>query len=134
VPRIYLDSCVVIYLHEGPLQVQQRIWARMKSVSGGSFCISDLVCFECAVGPLKRGDAALLGEYDAFFALPEIVKVPLGGEAFRLGARIRAGDGLKTPDALHVAAAIEGRCDAIWTNNDDIDKAQHRIRVERILT
>jgi predicted nucleic acid-binding protein len=87
---------------------------------------------ECRVGPLKRNDDLLLADYDAFFALPEIVTVPLGGVVFRLAADIRATDGLKTPDALHVVAAIEARCEAIWTADDEFDRASGRIRVKRV--
>ncbi len=87
---------------------------------------------ECRVGPLKRNDDALLAEYEAFFDLAEIVTVPLSSAVYRLAAEIRATNGLKTPDALHVAAAIQSGCDAIWTADDEFDRASGRIRVKRV--
>jgi predicted nucleic acid-binding protein len=131
--RVYLDSCIVIYLHEASREVQERIWSAMRSAHATVFHVSDLVGFECRVGALKRRDAALLSEYDAFFGLPEIANVTIDRNVFRLGAEIRAADGLKTPDALHVAAAIEAGCSAIWTHDEDLLRASHRIRVEQIL-
>ncbi len=29
-PRVYLDSCLVIYLHEGTHDMQERVWNRMQ--------------------------------------------------------------------------------------------------------
>jgi predicted nucleic acid-binding protein len=95
--------------------------------------VSDLVFLECRIGPLKRGDGLLLSEYEAFFELPEIMKIPLDHAVFHLAADIRARDGLKTPDAIHVAAAICGGCAAVWTNDNELDKVKARVRVEQIV-
>jgi predicted nucleic acid-binding protein len=42
---------------------------------------------------------------------------------FDLATELRARHGLKVPDALHLAAAIEGGCDEFWTNDTRLDKA-----------
>ena len=59
--------------------------------------------------------------YDRTFdALP---LVPLDPPVFRRAARLRASHGLKTPDALHLATALEGGCEALWTNDDHLHRA-----------
>ena len=39
------------------------------------------------------------------------------GAVFRRAAEIRASHNFKTPDALHLAAAVEGGCTAFLTND-----------------
>jgi predicted nucleic acid-binding protein len=39
-------------------------------------------------------------------------------EVFRQAARLRADfAGLKTPDAIHLATALQHRCNEFWTND-----------------
>ena len=130
--RVYLDSCVVIYLHEAEADLQSAIRDRLLPVTGDgpSLNVSDLTRLECRVHPLKRGDASLLAEYDRFFELPEILKVGLGTEVFDLATELRARHGLRTPDALHLAAALAGECEEFWTNDNRLAKVQAGIAVE----
>lgn len=44
-------------------------------------------------------------------------------------AHLRAHFGLKTPDALHLAAAQHHRCQALWTNDERLSKAGHGLAV-----
>jgi predicted nucleic acid-binding protein len=59
-----------------------------------------------------------LDQLDKFLASCERVGLPR--DVCRLAAQIRAEHRLKTPDALHVAAAIDARCDEFWTNDTRI--------------
>ncbi len=43
--------------------------------------------------------------------------VDFTGAIFRRAAEIRASHGFKTPDALHLAAAVVGGCSAFLTND-----------------
>ena len=129
--RVYLDSCVVIYLREGTPEQRARIHERIAEAGaiGGTFSVSELGRFECRVGPLKRADAALLADYDAFFALPELIVAPLDRAAFDRAASLRATMGLKTPDALHAGAALASGCDEIWTNDRRFAALEPTIRI-----
>ena len=91
--------------------------------------MSELVRFECRVGPLKRADAPLLADYDAFFALPELMFAPFERAAFDHAAALRATIALKTPDALHVGAALTSGCDELWTNDRRFAAVEPTIRV-----
>jgi len=85
--------------------------------------VSDLTRLECRVGPLRDGDQGLLRQYDAFFALPEVGRIPMTSDVFDAATELRATQRLKTPDALHLAAAICGSCDEVWTNDDRLSGA-----------
>ena len=53
------------------------------------------------------------------------------GHVFDLATELRAEHGIKTPDALHLAAAIHGGCDALWTNDKRLARAAaERIRIK----
>ena len=83
--------------------------------------LSDLTRLECRVGVLKRSDVAALKVFDDFFARADVQLVPLTAAAFDRAAQLRVDLNLKTPDALHLAAAIEAGCDRFLSND-------HRLR------
>jgi uncharacterized protein len=77
--------------------------------------ISDLVRMECLVGALKADDQLRLLAFRSFFSDCEVL--PLTAEVFDLAARWRAEQRLSTADALHLAAALHGGCDALLSND-----------------
>jgi predicted nucleic acid-binding protein len=117
--RIYCDSGILIYWLDqvGPFHL--RAEARMIALlaAGDRVAISDLTRLECRVGALKRRDAAIVAAFDAFFARPEVERVPLSAAVFDRAAQMRADLNFKTPDALNLSAAIEGGCDRFLTND-----------------
>jgi predicted nucleic acid-binding protein len=82
-----------------------------------------LTRFECRVKPLAQGNQALLTRFETFFARDDITRIELSAMVFDLATRLRAQHRLKTPDALHLAAAIEAGCDEFWTHDDRLNKA-----------
>ncbi len=59
-----------------------------------------------------------------------MVRLPMTSAVFDLAAELRAHHGLKTPDALHLATAVVGGCEEIWTNDRRLAKAtEERLRV-----
>ena len=119
---VYLDSCVVIYLIEGPSELHESI-AEAMAKARAVICVSELTRLECRVGPMRDADHQLLAQYDRFFSLPSIVKVPLTTEVFEAATSIRAAHDIRTPDALHLAAAVVGGCGELWTNDDRLARA-----------
>jgi predicted nucleic acid-binding protein len=124
-PRVYLDACIVIYYIERNPALFSAIEASLFPTEGNGPLVaySDLVCLECRVAPIRRGDQDLLARFDAFFRLGDRLKIGFETAVFDLATELRATQRLKTPDALHLAAAMHGGCDAFWTNDDRLRRA-----------
>lgn len=129
---VYLDSCILIYLVEGPEALHRRVVARLLPVGGQppNVVVSDLTRLECRVGPLKRGDRAVLAEFDQFFARSGCTLVPLTAAVMDRATELRARHGLRVPDALHLAAALVSGCDQFWTNDQRLKRVPVPIKIE----
>jgi uncharacterized protein len=125
--KIYLDSCIVIYLIEGSPLYQSAVETELRTQQPTVTVISDLVRLECKVGPLRSNDHAMLARFENFFASASIVL--LGLTEYDPAAELRAQYRLKTPDALHAAAAILNTCDEFWTNDRRLAVLEPRIRL-----
>jgi predicted nucleic acid-binding protein len=112
---IYLDTCLVIYAVERPDFAGMAVRQRMADNSLREFAISPLVVMECLVGPISHGDPQLRAQYQRY--LDRFVSVPIGVNVAVRAAELRTTFGLKTADALHLAAAIESGCSEFWTND-----------------
>jgi predicted nucleic acid-binding protein len=120
----YLDANCVIYLVEanptwGP-KVGVRV-ARLRA-AGGEIAVSDLTRTECLAGPLGKGDAAVLADYQTFFSSPLVKVLTLTAGVCERAAQLRAASNfkLKVPDCLHLAAAIEHGCGLFLTNDNQL--------------
>ena len=94
------------------------------------FHLSDLVRMECLVLPLKNQDVLLLDDYRRFFDLVQAAWIPMGRSVFTRAAQLRAEYRIKTPDALHVAAALEAGCVEFWTNDRQLGVLTSLIHME----
>jgi predicted nucleic acid-binding protein len=114
--RVYMDSAPIIYLVEGVVPYARALETRL-FVPGTVQVCSDLTRLECRVKPMQEGQTALLAAFDRYFA--DIVRdiVPLSRQALDRATSLRARYGFKTPDAIHLAAAIVGECDLFLTND-----------------
>ncbi len=114
--RIYLDSSPVIYLVQQVVPFWTAVRTRL-SASGVVCVSSDLTRMECLVLPLRNGDSRLVADFDTFFSAEVAEMVPFTPAVFRRAAEIRAQFNFRTPDALHLAAAMEAVCDLFLTND-----------------
>ena len=119
--RPYVDACLFIYWVErsGPVAEAAVRW--LESQADASMCVSPLVRMEVLVKPMRRGDQALIQSYEALLASQEWL--PVGDEMFSRALGLRAQYGLKTPDALHLATALNHGCTEFWTNDDRLKVA-----------
>ncbi len=120
--RIYLDSCIVIYYIERHMNFFQKIDARFLD-DGNQWLTSDLCRLECQVQPVRQQDEQRLTLYRKFFASTDLSIIPFTHRVFDLAIDLRAQHNLKTPDALHLAAAIVGGCQEFWTQDHRLDHA-----------
>ena len=121
---IYCDSVILIYWLDqvGPFHLRAENRMQILRNAGDRIAISDLTRLECRVGALKRKDPVALAAFDSFFARPEVQIVPLTAAVFDRAAHLRADFGFRTPDALHLAAALEAACDRLLTNDTRLSK------------
>lgn len=119
--RLYLDTAPVIYTIERVPLYAVAIDNRL-SDTGVVLVASDLTRMECRVMPLRNNNADLLKDYDDYFreAVDEIVI--LSREVIDRATDIRAKYRFKTPDAIHLAAAVTSSCDAFLTNDRRLDR------------
>ena len=123
--RIYLDSCVLIYLIEQRAPwaaLANDVWLRSEA-NGAVTVVSELTRLECRVHPLALGRADMLSDYDSFFDHIGLYWQSLDRPVFDLATRLRAEFRLKTPDALHLAAALSAGCRRFITNDHRLARA-----------
>ncbi len=117
---VYVDAQVVIYSvekHPTYAPLLRLLWA---AVLAGTVeaVTSELTVLEALVGPLKSGNAGLVGVFEQFFGLAGVRLVPVFAAVLRDAAQLRATvPKLKTPDAIHAATAIREGCTQIVTND-----------------
>jgi predicted nucleic acid-binding protein len=119
--RLYLDAAPVIYAVEQVAPFFPVVDARL-STSGTVRVASDLTRMECRVKPVREGNADLLKDYDDFFAYAVMEIVALSREVMDRATEIRARYRFKTPDAVHLAAAVMTSCDMFLTNDHRLDR------------
>lgn len=121
--HLYWDSCVLIYRLQEVDPWHKRIGQALSRLTQPRVVVSELSRLECRVKPLRDGDLSTLAKFDGFFAAPAIGYASLSHAVFDLATDLRARYGLKTPDALHLAAAINDGCDEFWTNDRRLNQA-----------
>lgn len=91
---------------------------------------------ELLVVPYRDGDAQLADDFNALLSVyPNLDWIPPNLEIADLAARIRALHGLKTPDALQAATAINMQATAFVTNDKIFERvgAFDTIILDRLL-
>lgn len=127
--KIYLDSCVAIYLvEEHPLYCAAI--EKMLADCDGIVCYSPLTELECLVLPLRLKRNDLLDKFRRFFSLN--LKLEMPDVVYQEAAQLRAGFGIKTPDALHLATARFHNCTELWTNDDRLAGVAKSVAVDVI--
>lgn len=124
----YLDSCILIYLLEGEESLSRQVEEALIQLEadGETACFSDLTSLECRVRPLRDGQVDLLERYDELFSSGALTRLPIDSDTFDRATHLRARERWKTPDAIHVAAALQGGCLEFWTNDDRLARSSVR--------
>lgn len=106
-------------------------WITETENGGGILSTSRLSQLECRVLPLRRGQTELITRYDIFFRCRSLNVVDVGGSVIDLATDLRVRYGLKTPDAIHVATAMECGADMILTGDRGLTRCKD-IRIELV--
>lgn len=126
---IYVDACILIDALEDP----GRRGARARQTIQGAevtLASSPLALTESLVGPLRDGSLELRDRHLALYR--RFLAIEFGFDGYLHAAEIRARYGLRTPDALHLAAAQLAGCDAFWTNDKRLSEASHGLAIDVI--
>ncbi|MGB1286970.1 MAG: type II toxin-antitoxin system VapC family toxin [Aggregatilineales bacterium] len=132
VSRLYVETAPFIYYLESYPVFLEKMRYVFTRLDAGDFDIftCPVTLTETLVKPVKDIDDVLVEQYkDVFFRTEGIAVLPMSANAGEIAAELRAKYGLKTPDALHIASAIDSDCDAFLTN----DKALKRVTEIRVL-
>tara|TARA_B100000315_G_scaffold197603_1_gene188949 strand:- start:88 stop:483 length:396 start_codon:yes stop_codon:yes gene_type:complete len=114
--RLYLDAAPVIYLieeNEDYVGIVDQILEK----SDVELIASDLTRLECRIKPIQENNQELLKDYDEFFSDVVSKIVPLSRDVIDRATEIRSEHGFKTPDSIHLAAAVVSNCDQFLTND-----------------
>jgi predicted nucleic acid-binding protein len=119
---IYLDANVVIRLVEGVPATRTPIEARLSSTLGvpNSLITSRLARLECRTKPLKIGDMDTLQLFETFFNGIEVYITELTSAVVEKATDLRAKFSFKTPDALHLASAIQFGATVFLTGDKEL--------------
>ena len=129
---VYLDSCIVIYVVEENLTFLPAIEQLANSIPDLSFAVSPLTELECLVLPLRTKNQPLLDKFGLWFQ--GVISLDLNREVFVGASALRAQlRSLKTPDAIHLAAAQHYGIDEFWTNDDRLTNVGGPVTVKNIL-
>ena len=120
---VALDTAVFIYFIEEDERFLPIVEQVFGAIDSGSLpgVTSTMTLLETLVGPIRAGNHRLAESYEALMSRSRgLHLVDLDRPVVRLGAKIRALAGLKTPDALQVATALQSECTAFLTNDRQI--------------
>ena len=124
---IALDTSVWIYHFEGSAAHGRAADSVLEAVSEGHVAAvaSELVLLELLVAPLKKGAQDVADEIElTLLHFPHLQLAPVTRAVLVRAAEIRAQYGLRTPDAVMVATAIESGATLSFTN----DSAWRKVR------
>jgi predicted nucleic acid-binding protein len=130
--RLYLDACSIIYAIEGLPSFRSAVLqsiSQVEATPAGVLMTSSLSRLECRVKPLRDSDLQLLDRYDQFFSQTLIQVVEIRSAVIERATSLRAVHGFKTPDAIHLATAIEERAELFLTGDAALTRCPD-IRVE----
>jgi predicted nucleic acid-binding protein len=98
------------------------------SQRGDLLCSSQFALGELLVGPLRLNNQIAADSIEAFFLSDSITLLPYPHQAVRTFAHLRAHEGIKALDALHLAVAATAGIDLFLTN----DRRLHKLVVPGI--
>jgi len=126
-----LDTAPLIYLIEQHPAFLPNIEPFFEAVDRADIHLvtTTITLIEVLVHPLRKGDETLAQRYnDILLTSPNLTAVPISVSIAQLAAELRAQHGLKTPDAIQIAASIQHGAAAFLTNDRDLSSI-HEISV-----
>lgn len=123
---VYIDANAIIYSVERIEPYHELLAPMWEEARAGQFILSssELVLLETLIKPLRDGNARLEMLFRSILDAAEMKLIPATLATWEDAARIRAGTGLATSDALHAATALRSDCALFVTNDTDFRRVQ----------
>jgi predicted nucleic acid-binding protein len=116
---VYLDTNIWVYAYENDpkfgsssRQFMQNLRSGKHRIAGSLFVLNELL-----VLPTRNADAFTIASYRRLFAPPNLELLPYTLNCSQTYAQLRAFDGIKPLDALHLATAAAARVDLFVTHD-----------------
>ncbi len=122
---IGLDTSVFIYFIEEDPRYIALVQQIFEAIHEGRFVAytSGITLLETLVIPLRKKDTELANQYVELLTKSEgLTLLDLDCSLLRSAAALRATLGIKTPDALQIAAAKRSHCTVFITNDRRLPK------------
>jgi predicted nucleic acid-binding protein len=121
---VVVDSAPLIYLLDDHPEFAPRFLGLFEMHAAGrlQIAVSSISVTEVLIGPFTHGQDALAKRYEK--ALSAFGIVPVTQDIAVTAARLRAGTGLRLPDALQAATALEIGAVALVTHDRDFSRLQ----------
>ncbi len=121
---VLVDTAPWIYLLQDHPDFAPRFAGLFEAAEAGTLrlALTPITLAEVLSGPHKAGQTALAARYEQ--ALTQFEWVNLSPAIANLAAQLRARYGLKLPDALQLAAALDIGAAALVTHDRDFSKVE----------
>jgi predicted nucleic acid-binding protein len=123
----YLDANIFIYFLEQNSDFFSALEPLFAAIDEGKMkaVTSEMSITEVLVKPIRESNFQLQDEFEAILQTSgTLIVAPVDRAVLVRAAELRAKNAsLKTPDAIHVATALEFGCDAFITNDSRITKS-----------
>ena len=107
---IFLDACIIIYQVEAVPAFHEKVRSAVSGIlaehPGSRFSVSRLSLLECLIKPVRERNTSIIERYRSFFAASDLAIVEIGPQVIDRAIMLRADTGLRTPDAIQAASAL----------------------------
>lgn len=120
--QIYLDTVTIIYSVERfpeYIALLDPMWRQLR-VGTLQIITSEITLLETLVMPIRQSNADLVMRYERLLTASEVSLIPIDQTILKSAANLRATTNLKTPDAIHVATALNMGCSLFLTNDSGL--------------
>ncbi len=123
---VYIDANCLIYTVERIEPYRTVLEPMWQQAQDGNLSIVScpVLVTEVLVKPLQVGNTEIEMQYREVFSSNAVRLFEASYAVFEDAARLRAETGLKIPDALHAATAIQAGCALFVTNDSDFRRIQ----------
>jgi predicted nucleic acid-binding protein len=117
---VAIDTAILIYFVERSDRYVDAVRPLFQAADRGEteLVTSAVALLEVLVVPYRAGDHELAGRYKALLTRSRGLRLAdVDRPLLRLAAQLRALHGIRTPDALQLAAGLAHRCGCFLTND-----------------